>query len=148
MEESWRTHSLRQSRTKLCLERSEMKSCDIGIGDEDVCRRREGIEHGVDDVRDEVEPAVNGFLPEDRHLQNIWVHDRGEVPRDRLRLSVIDSLTRRPNDREIAEVSGSPLGAHHSQPDRPFNLPPWNDPQEMSLHPLRPKRLQIMDVRS
>ena len=69
------------------MESSEIELCDMGIGDEDICGRCELGENGASDVGDEMEPAVDGVLSEDRNFENIGVRHGGKRPEETNRCS-------------------------------------------------------------
>ena len=62
------------------MESGEIELCDMGIGDEDICGRCKGDENGAGNVGDEMEPAVDGVLSEDRNSEDIGVR-HGEKKR-------------------------------------------------------------------
>ena len=47
------------------VEEREVKWCDVGVGDEDVCVGGEVREEGACDVRVQMKPAVDGVFAED-----------------------------------------------------------------------------------
>jgi hypothetical protein len=50
------------------IEGFQVDGSEVSVGEEDVGGRGEGRQDGFDDVRDEMETAVDGFLSEDGHL--------------------------------------------------------------------------------
>ena len=58
------------------MECREVKTADVGVGDEDVGRGWEGVEDGLCDVRDEMETAMNGLLPKDGDFADV---DQGHL---------------------------------------------------------------------
>ena len=54
-----------------------MKVAHVRVCDEDICRRWECGENGVDDVWDEVESAMDGVFSKDGHLLDVGLGGHG-----------------------------------------------------------------------